>query len=51
MYIVKNRMRLVSKGFSDSDIDKWEFWRFQMIIDEFVKEQTEKENKNNALLL
>ncbi len=35
---------LVSRGYSDSDIDRWEFWRFQYIIDDIVKMQEEKEN-------
>ena len=48
-FLLKNRISLTIKGYNDSDIDKWEFWRFQYIIDLIVKEQTDKENKNNFL--
>jgi hypothetical protein len=43
-YLLRNRNMLVSKGYSDSDIDKWEFWRFQYVIDEIIKMQEEKES-------
>ncbi len=35
---------LVNRGFSDGDIDKWEYWRFQYQIDDIIKMQEEKEN-------
>ena len=38
---------LVGRGFSDSDIDKWEFWRLQYIIDDIIKIQEEKEQGNS----
>jgi hypothetical protein len=46
-YLLKNRMKLVAKGYSDTEIGNWEFWLFQYYIDEFIKEQEERENKNN----
>ena len=50
-YLLRNKMMLVSKGYNDSDMGKWEFWYFQYIIDEFIKIQEEKDNKNNALAM
>jgi hypothetical protein len=38
---------LVSRGYSDSDIEKWEFWRFQYIIDDIVKMQEEKDGTSS----
>jgi hypothetical protein len=38
---------LVGRGFSDRDIDNWEFWRLQYIIDDIIKIQEEKEQTNS----
>ena len=37
---------LVNRGYGDSDIDKWEFWKFQYVINDIIKMQEEKENAN-----
>lgn len=37
---------LVKMGFSDSDIDKWDYWRFQYTIDDIIQMQEEKQNNN-----
>lgn len=47
-YILDNRLRICRHyNITDSDISKWEFWRFQTTIDKIVKSQQDKENKNN----
>ncbi|MFM2392480.1 MAG: hypothetical protein RLZZ546_457 [Bacteroidota bacterium] len=42
-YLIRNRGMLVNRGYSDGDIDKWEFWRFQYVINDIIKMQEEKE--------
>lgn len=36
-YLLRNRILLVQRGFSDRDIDNWEYWRFQSNIDLITK--------------
>ena len=43
-FLLRNRIILTKRGYSDSDMDKWEYWRFQYIIDIIIKMQEEKEN-------
>lgn len=48
-YLLRGRINLVSRGFSDTDIDSWEFWRFQYIITEIILMNKEKENTGISL--
>ena len=53
MYLLRNRNILTSypHNKSDSDIGKWEFWRFQMTIDDINLMKKERDDKDSITTL
>ena len=45
-YLLENQRMLVNRGYNDSDINKWAFWKFQYVIDNIIK-ASENKDKNS----
>ena len=53
MYLLRNRNILTSHPHnkSDKDIGEWEFWRFQLIIDDINAMKQEKDERDSITAL
>ena len=45
-YLLENQRMLVNRGYSDTGINSWAFWKFQYIIDNIIKSSENKEKKS-----